>query len=66
VIFDDAVPSGDTQWTHDAAAGTDTWTTSGSRVTSPPAAWKAVDSSSISDQRLTSPVMTLPISTGGA
>ena len=65
VIFDDAVPSGDTQWTHDAAAGTDTWTTSGSRVTSPPAAWKAVDSSSISDQRLTSPVMTLPSDLGG-
>ncbi|HET7925398.1 MAG TPA: hypothetical protein VFL30_10890, partial [Rhodanobacteraceae bacterium] len=65
VIFDDAVPSGDTQWTHDAAAGTDTWTISGSRVTSPPAAWKVVDSSVVSDQRLTSPVMSLPSDLGG-
>ncbi|HEX5123897.1 MAG TPA: S8 family serine peptidase [Rhodanobacteraceae bacterium] len=65
VIFEDNVPSNDTLWTHDAAAGTDTWQLSGSRTTSPPSAWKAVDSSSISDQRLTSPVMTLPADLGG-
>jgi hypothetical protein len=65
VLFDDDVPSGDNQWTHDAAAGADTWEISGSRPNSLPFAWKAIDSSSISDQRLTSPVISLPDSLGG-
>jgi len=64
VIFNDDVSTGD-QWTHDAAVGTDTWALSGSRITSPPSAWKAVDASSISDQRLTSPVLALPGDLGG-
>jgi len=65
VLFSDDVPSGDDQWTHDAAAGTDTWSISGSRPNSPPFSWKAVDASSISDQRLTSPVIALPVDLGG-
>ena len=65
VLFSDDVPSGDNQWTHDAAAGTDTWQVSGSRPNSPPFSWKAIDSTAISDQRLTSPVLTLPSDLGG-
>ncbi|MET0232867.1 MAG: S8 family serine peptidase, partial [Rhodanobacteraceae bacterium] len=65
VLFADEVPSGDDQWTHDAGSGTDTWQISGSRPASLPFSWKAVDSSSISDQRLTSPVIALPDSLGG-
>jgi hypothetical protein len=65
VLFDDPVVSGDNLWTHEAAAGTDTWTISGSRPNSPPTSWKVVDSSSISDQRLTSNVITLPADLGG-
>lgn len=64
VIFSDDV-SNASQWTHNADVGTDTWALSGSRITSPPTAWKAVDASSISDQRLTSPVLTLPGDLGG-
>jgi len=65
VLFEDDVPSGDNQWTHDAASGTDTWQISGSRPASLPFSWKAIDSSSISDQRLTSPVIAMPDSLGG-
>lgn len=65
VLFEDDVPSGDDLWTHDAAAGSDTWSISGSRPSSPPFSWKASDSSSISDQRLTSPVIALPPALGG-
>jgi hypothetical protein len=65
VLFDDPVVSGDNLWTHEAAAGTDTWTISGSRPNSPPTSWKVVDSSSISDQRLTSNVIALPADLGG-
>ncbi|MGH8171680.1 MAG: hypothetical protein ACREPX_00945, partial [Rhodanobacteraceae bacterium] len=65
VLFEDDVPAGDSLWTHDAAAGTDTWTISGSRPASPPTSWKVVDSSSISDQRLTSGVIALPADLGG-
>jgi len=65
VLFEDAVPAGDNLWTHDAAAGTDTWTISGSRPASPPTSWKVTDSNSISDQRLTSGVITLPADLGG-
>ena len=65
VLFDDDVPAGDSLWTHDSAAGTDTWQISGSRPSSAPSSWKVVDSSSISDQRLTSPVISLPADLGG-
>src|SRR4029077_6522538 len=34
VLFDDDVPTGDSLWTHDSAAGTDTWQISGSRPSS--------------------------------
>jgi hypothetical protein len=65
VLFADDVPSGDDLWTHEALAGTDTWQISGSRPNSVPFSWKVVDSSSISDQRLISPVISLPDSLGG-
>jgi len=65
VLFEDDVPSGDNQWTHESAAGADTWTISGSRPNSPPFSWKVVDSNSISDQRLISPVIALPADLGG-
>jgi hypothetical protein len=60
VLFDDDVESGTNGWTHDAALGTDTSTISGSRPFDGTSSWKAVDPSSIADQRLTSPVVTLP------
>ncbi len=60
VLFTDNVESGPNGWTHDAAAGTDTWSISGSRPFDGVASWKAMDPSSISDQRLTSPVVSLP------
>ncbi|HKE49298.1 MAG TPA: hypothetical protein VKB52_14635 [Rhodanobacteraceae bacterium] len=60
VLFDDSVENGTNGWTHDAAVGTDSWTISGSRPFDGVASWKAVDPSSIADQRLTSPVVALP------
>jgi hypothetical protein len=60
VLLDDNVESGANGWTHDSAVGTDTWTISGSRPFDGASSWKAVDPSSIADQRLTSPVVTLP------
>ena len=60
VLFEDDVETGTNGWTHDAALGTDTWTISTSRPFQGTSSWKAVDPSSISDQRLTSPVVTLP------
>jgi hypothetical protein len=60
VLFDDDVESGVNGWTHEAAAGTDTWTISGSRPFDGTSSWKATDPSSISDQRLVSPTITLP------
>jgi len=60
VLFEDDVESGANGWTHDAAVGTDSWTISNSRPASGIASWKASDPSSIADQRLTSPVITLP------
>jgi hypothetical protein len=60
VLFEDDVENGQNGWTHDAAVGTDTWAISGSRPFDGTSSWKAVDPSSIADQRLTSPVVTLP------
>jgi len=60
VLFEDDVETGTNGWTHDAAVGTDSWTISGSRPLSGVSSWKATDPSSIADQRLTSPVITLP------
>jgi hypothetical protein len=60
VLFADDVESGPNGWTHDAAVGTDTWSISGSRPYDGVSSWKAVDPSSISDQRLTSPTVSLP------
>ena len=60
VLFSDDVESGANGWTHSAAAGTDSWTISGSRPFDGTKSWKATDPSSISDQRLVSPIVTLP------
>jgi hypothetical protein len=65
VIFEDDVPTGVDQWTHDAAVGSDTWAISGSRPNSPPFSWKVIDSASITDQRLTSQTFSLPATLGG-
>jgi hypothetical protein len=60
VLFSDNVESGVNGWTHDAAVGTDSWAISSSRPFDGTKSWKATDPSSISDQRLTSPTVTLP------
>jgi hypothetical protein len=60
VLFDDDIESGTNGWTHDAATGTDSWAISGSRPFDGLHAWKAVDPSTVADQRLTSPVVSLP------
>ncbi len=60
VLFSDNVEGGVNGWTHDAAVGTDSWTISSSRPFDGTKSWKATDPSSISDQRLTSPTVTLP------
>ncbi|MET0230681.1 MAG: hypothetical protein ABW186_07100, partial [Rhodanobacteraceae bacterium] len=60
VLFNDDVESGVNGWTHDAAVGTDSWAISSSRPFDGTKSWKATDPSSISDQRLTSPTLTLP------
>ena len=60
VLFDDSVETGQNGWTHDAAVGSDSWTISGSRPFDGTSSWKAVDPSTVADQRLTSPVITLP------
>ena len=65
VVFSDTVEAGDTQWTHEAAVGSDLWSISGSRPNSPPFSWKVTDAAVITDQRLISPVFTLPADLGG-
>lgn len=60
VLFSDNVESGTGGWTHDAAVGTDTWAISTSRPFDGTHSWKANDPSSVADQRLTSPAVTLP------
>jgi hypothetical protein len=65
VLFEDGVEEGANGWTHDAAVGTDSWTISGSRPFTGVSSWKATDPSSIADQRLTSPVITLPADLSG-
>lgn len=60
VLFDDDVENGANGWTHEAAVGTDTWQLSTSRPFSPVTSWRASDPSSISDQRLISPTVSLP------
>jgi len=60
VLFEDDVENGVNGWTHDAAVGTDSWAISGSRPFSGTHSWKATDPGAIADQRLTSPVITLP------
>jgi hypothetical protein len=59
-VFEDDVETGANGWTHDAAVGTDMWSISTSRPFDGSSSWKAVDPPSIADQRLTSPVITLP------
>jgi hypothetical protein len=65
VLFTDDVETGANGWTHDAAVGTDSWTISGSRPFNGTSSWKATDPSSIADQRLTSPTITLPSDLSG-
>ena len=60
ILFSDDVENGDNGWTHTAAAGTDTWVINTDLPASPTHSWFAQDISSISDQRLTSPVITVP------
>ncbi|HJT98712.1 MAG TPA: hypothetical protein VJ696_10400 [Rhodanobacteraceae bacterium] len=59
-IFEENAENGGSGWTHDAAAGTDTWAISPERPFEGANSWKALDPATVSDQRLTSPVITLP------
>lgn len=52
--------SGEQGWTHSAAAGLDTWTLSGGNPFSGAQHWHGDDVDSVSDQRLTSPVLAIP------
>jgi hypothetical protein len=52
--------SGEQGWTHNAAVGTDTWLRSGANPLSGGFAWHGDDSSTTSDQRLVSPVLSIP------
>jgi hypothetical protein len=65
ILFSDDVENGDNGWTHTAATGTDTWVINTSLPASPTHSWFAQDLDSLSDQRLTSPVMALPSDLGG-
>ncbi len=58
VSFEDHLESGAMGWTHSGTQ--DTWTLSGARTTSGANAWYALDPTTLSDQRLVSPSITLP------
>lgn len=58
IQFFDDMESGAPGWTHDGAQ--DTWQLSGANVWSGASAWYGEDLPSISDQRLTSPAVSLP------
>ena len=64
-LFEDDVESGGNGWTHEAVLGTDSWTLSTARPNSPVTSWKASDPSSVSDQRLVSPVIAIPDTLSG-
>ena len=60
VVYSDNMESGLSGWTHSASTGTDTWTQSTARSTSPTHSWFAVDPALASDQRLVSPTIAVP------
>jgi hypothetical protein len=60
ILFSDDVENGDNGWTHEAATGPDTWVINTSLPASPTHSWFAQDLSTLSDQRLTSPVINVP------
>ena len=60
VYFSDDIEEGDNGWTHSADVGLDTWTRQTDDANSPVTAWQSDDIDSISDQRLESPVISLP------
>lgn len=59
ILFEDDIENGDNGWTHEGTQ--DTWQRSGLETTSGSFAWFAEDLDSVSDQRLVSPAVTLPI-----
>ncbi|MEO6690044.1 MAG: hypothetical protein ABIS07_02410, partial [Dokdonella sp.] len=59
-VFSDDVESGVNGWVHTAATGTDTWTINTDHPASPTHSWFVLDPASVSDQRLTSPVIAVP------
>ena len=62
IYFADDIESGDNGWTHSANVGPDTWVRQTIDANSPETAWQADDISEVSDQRLVSPVISLPAS----
>lgn len=62
VYFADDIEAGDNGWTHSSDVGPDTWVRQTTDANSPETAWQADDIEEISDQRLVSPVISLPAS----
>jgi hypothetical protein len=66
VLLDNDAENGENGWTHTAPVGTDTWTIASERPFDGANAWKAnAPDSNVSDQRLVSPVVTLPSDLSG-
>ena len=59
-LFQDDMEAGVGSWTHEAAAGSDTWTLDAIDANSPDNSWRAQDIETVSDQRLVSPVIAIP------
>jgi hypothetical protein len=60
ILFQDDMEAGIGSWTHEAAAGSDTWTLDTNDANSPDNSWRAQDIDTVSDQRLVSPVIAIP------
>jgi hypothetical protein len=59
-FFDD-MESGVNGWMHEAASGNDTWTQQSVEANSPVTSWHADSVNGISDQRLVSPAVAIPV-----
>jgi hypothetical protein len=60
-LFQDDMEAGIGSWTHETVAGLDTWTLDASDANSPDNSWRALDIETVSDQRLVSSVIAIPV-----
>ena len=61
ILYSTDFEAGASGWTHNAAAGLDTWVLTNTNTHSGNQVWHADDLAAVSDQRLVSPAVLLPI-----